>query len=254
MRPFQAGRKRCPSPFCLSKELSIRSSWQLDLCPLQLGLGFIVFSEAERARDGLAKKRLWWAAYNPQNSSPAKRSPCSCSCGVSHSVMSYQHLGPIGPSREKQSQRHSQAGSAVEALWPRTGTTYTVPVTEVSLPYSLPCHKPPSIQIGKPRKPGHKLKVRKEADEISLSSLSLLPGSRPGLGISWRGELCIFNGSWCFDSFIWQQKVCTKRSVCVRNDQKGWRVGHTFIQKEVIYVESKKGNKLLIHALIRIIF
>lgn len=41
MRPFQARRKRCPSPFCLSKELSTRPSWQLDLCPLQLGLGFI---------------------------------------------------------------------------------------------------------------------------------------------------------------------------------------------------------------------
>ena len=116
VRPFQARRKRCSSPFCLSKELSTRPSWQLDLCPLQLGLGFIVFSKAERARDRLAKKRLRWAAYNPQNSSPAKRSPCSCSCGVSHGVMSYQHLGPIGPNREKRSQWHSQTGSAVEAL------------------------------------------------------------------------------------------------------------------------------------------
>lgn len=57
-------------------------------------------------------------------------------------------------------------------------------VTEVSLPDSPPCHKSPSIQIGEPRKAGHRLKVRKEAHEISLSSLSLLPGSRPGLGIS----------------------------------------------------------------------
>lgn len=165
--------------------------------------------------------------------------------------MSYQHLGPIGPSREKQSQWHSQARSVVEALWPRTGTTYTVPVTEVSPHrHKCPCHKPPSIQIGEPRKPGHRLKVRKEADEISLSCLSLLPGSRPGLGISHRGEC----GSWCFDSFIWQQTACTKESVCLRNDQKVWRVGHTFMQEEVIYVESKKGNKLLIHALIWIIF
>lgn len=39
VRPFQARRKRCPSPFCLSKALSTRPSWQLDLCPLQLGLG-----------------------------------------------------------------------------------------------------------------------------------------------------------------------------------------------------------------------
>lgn len=123
-------------------------------------------------------------------------------------------------------------------------------VTEVPLPYSLPCHKSPSIQIGEPRKTGHRLKVRKGADEISLSSLS----SRPGLRISWRRELCIFSGSWCFDSFIWQQTECTKESVCLRKDQKVWRVGHTFIPKEVIYMESKKGNELLIHALIWIIF
>lgn len=107
VRPFQARRKRCPSPFCLSKALSTRPSWQLDLCPLQLGLGVHSVLRGRKGKNRLGKKGLWWAAYNPQNSSPAKTSPCSCSSGVSHGVMSCQHLGPIGPSREKRSQWHS---------------------------------------------------------------------------------------------------------------------------------------------------